>query len=62
MALKTQALDPPHKYVPWVTLEGVNHTEKIQNQARNDLIELICKTYKGNPKPPACQTHSNVKI
>ena len=60
MALKTEALNPPNEYVPWVTLEGV-HTEKIQNEAEHDLIGLICKTYKGNPKPPACQKHSNVK-
>ena len=53
MALKTQALNPPKEYEV--------HTEKIQIQAENDLIGLICKAYKGNPKPPACQTHSNVK-
>ncbi|XP_038049649.1 gamma-interferon-inducible lysosomal thiol reductase-like [Patiria miniata] len=52
MALKTDALKPPHQYVPWVTLNGV-HTEKIQNKAENDLKKLICDTYKGT-KPPAC--------
>uniref|UniRef100_A0A0B7A7L4 Saposin A-type domain-containing protein n=1 Tax=Arion vulgaris TaxID=1028688 RepID=A0A0B7A7L4_9EUPU len=52
MALKTNALNPPHTYVPWVTLNGV-HTEKIQNEAQNDLKKLLCDTYKG-PKPAAC--------
>ena len=44
-ALKTEALNPPHKYVPWVTLNGV-HTEAIEQQAEADLVGLICVTYK----------------
>lgn len=54
MALKTDALQPPHKYVPWVTLNGV-HTKQIQSEAVQDLEGLICKTYQGSPKPAACQ-------
>lgn len=53
MALKTEALNPPHKYVPWVTLNGV-HTEEIEKKAEADLTALICDTYKGSPKPAAC--------
>ncbi|XP_022109444.1 gamma-interferon-inducible lysosomal thiol reductase-like [Acanthaster planci] len=53
MALKTDALKPPHQYVPWVTLNGV-HTEKIQNEAEMNLKKLICDTYQGAKKPPAC--------
>ena len=45
MAVKTNALNPPHKYVPWVTLNG-EHSEDIQKQAESDLVGLICKTYK----------------
>lgn len=45
MAVKTEALNPPHKYVPWVTLNGV-HTEEIEQQAMDNLIKLICDTYK----------------
>lgn len=52
MAQKTDALNPPHKYVPWVTLNGV-HTEKIEKEAEEDLLKLICDTYQG-PKPVAC--------
>lgn len=44
MAVRTDALQPPHKYVPWVTLNGV-HTEQIEQQAENDLVALICSTY-----------------
>ena len=53
MALKTGALQPPHAYVPWVTLNGV-HTKQIQSDADLDLEGLICKTYQGSPKPAAC--------
>jgi interferon gamma-inducible protein 30 len=53
MALRTNALQPPHQYVPWVTLNGV-HTAEIQSKAENNLIQLICDTYQGSPKPEAC--------
>ncbi|PVD31884.1 hypothetical protein C0Q70_07308 [Pomacea canaliculata] len=53
MALKTDALQPSHEYVPWVTLNGV-HTEKINNKAVKNLLKLICETYKG-PKPEPCK-------
>ncbi|XP_077981320.1 gamma-interferon-inducible lysosomal thiol reductase-like [Glandiceps talaboti] len=52
MAEKTDALNPPHTYVPWVTVNGV-HTEEIQQEATADLLKLVCDTYTG-PKPPAC--------
>ncbi|KAH9508278.1 Gamma-interferon-inducible lysosomal thiol reductase [Bulinus truncatus] len=52
MAAQTEALKPPHQYVPWVTLNGV-HTEDIEKAAEEDLVKLICDTYKGT-KPPAC--------
>lgn len=44
-AVQTDNLNPPHKYVPWVTLNGV-HTEDIQNQAETNLIALICNNYQ----------------
>ncbi|GFN89450.1 gamma-interferon-inducible lysosomal thiol reductase [Plakobranchus ocellatus] len=45
MALKTNALQPPHGYVPWITINGV-HTEAIEKEAERDLVKLICDTYK----------------
>ena len=53
MAVLTRQLSPPHIYVPWVTLNGV-HTEKINDWAMEDLMSLICQTYKG-PTPDACK-------
>ncbi len=61
MALKTRALNPPHSYVPWVTLEGV-HTRQIQNEAEFNLVGLICGAYKGSPKPQACQQYHDKKL
>ncbi|XP_040027943.1 gamma-interferon-inducible lysosomal thiol reductase [Gasterosteus aculeatus] len=51
-ALKTKALQPPHQYVPWVTING-EHTEELQDKALNSLFTLVCSMYKG-PKIPAC--------
>ncbi|XP_035526033.1 gamma-interferon-inducible lysosomal thiol reductase [Morone saxatilis] len=51
-ALKTQALKPPHQYVPWVTING-EHTEDLQNKAMSSLYTLVCSLYKG-PKTEAC--------
>lgn len=53
MALKTNALNPPHYFVPWITLNG-KHTDEIQNEATFDLLGLVCDTYQGT-KPDACQ-------
>jgi len=55
-AVQTENLQPPHKYVPWVTLNG-QHTEEIEDEALNDLIKLVCKTYKGSNPPDECKKH-----
>ncbi|XP_034559724.1 gamma-interferon-inducible lysosomal thiol reductase [Notolabrus celidotus] len=51
-ALTTEALNPPHNYVPWITVNGV-HTEDLQDKAMASLFTLVCNMYKG-PKPAAC--------
>lgn len=51
-ALKTKALNPPHEYVPWVTINGV-HSEDMQDKALTSLFTLVCNMYKG-PKIAAC--------
>lgn len=52
MALKTNALQPRHDYVPWITMNG-KHTEKIQEDATFQLLQLVCDNYMGT-KPDAC--------
>eukprot|EP00794_Sanderia_malayensis_P007949 gene7949-8806_t len=51
-ALKTNALNPPHKFVPWITVNGV-HTDAIQTQMQTNMLEYVCNTYQGT-KPAAC--------
>ncbi|XP_068197076.1 gamma-interferon-inducible lysosomal thiol reductase-like [Antennarius striatus] len=45
-ALKTNALMPTHKFVPWVTING-GHTDELQNKAESSLFTLVCSTFKG---------------
>ena len=51
-ALITGALNPPHKYVPWIVINGV-HTEAMQQEAQSDLAKVVCSTYTG-VKPKEC--------
>jgi interferon gamma-inducible protein 30 len=52
-AVQTENLQPPHQYVPWVTLND-EHTDDIEKQAEKDLIGLVCKSYKGSDPPAQC--------
>ncbi|XP_063075217.1 gamma-interferon-inducible lysosomal thiol reductase [Engraulis encrasicolus] len=51
-AVITKALKPPHKYVPWITING-EHTDDLQDKAMGSLFNLVCSLYKGE-KPQAC--------
>ncbi|KAI3450576.1 hypothetical protein Pfo_007241 [Paulownia fortunei] len=48
-AAETNALQPPHKYVPWVVVDG----QPLYDDYR-DFISYICKAYKGTATPSAC--------
>jgi len=50
MAVKTEQLNPPHQYVPWLTLNGYPSTALSSN-----MLATICNAYTGT-KPSACST------
>ncbi|XP_061456742.1 gamma-interferon-inducible lysosomal thiol reductase [Rhineura floridana] len=51
-AERTRALNPPHKYVPWIVING-SHTEALQSRSQAALFKMVCDLYKGEP-PVAC--------
>lgn len=59
MAARTNALEPPHQYVPWVTMNG-KHTNEIQNEATENLLKLVCDNYMGT-KPSACNPYEHTQ-
>lgn len=52
-AARTAALNPPHEYVPWVTLSGQSGTFCTENGCDN-MLDAVCKAYTGSPKPANC--------
>ncbi|XP_076817105.1 gamma-interferon-inducible lysosomal thiol reductase-like [Clavelina lepadiformis] len=53
-ALNTDVLQPKHKYVPWILVNG-QHTEGMQQEAQTNLLKVVCETYTGK-KPAQCQS------
>ncbi|NWT56361.1 GILT reductase, partial [Erythrocercus mccallii] len=56
----TEALDPPHQYVPWITVNG-KHTDELQAQAEASLLGLVCHLYQGE-KPEICGSSKAPKL
>lgn len=53
IAVKTDALNPPHKWVPWVTVNDV-YDEKVQDLIGDNLLKYVCDNYKGADKSKDC--------
>ena len=53
IAVKTEALQPSHEYVPWIVSNG-EHTDTIQEEASADLLQYVCDNYKGDHRAAAC--------
>eukprot|EP01134_Creolimax_fragrantissima_P003619 CFRG3619T1 len=58
-AERTANLDPPHKYVPWIVING-QHNEAIQTAAQHDLAGFVCEMYTGT-KPDGCPTNHSFR-
>ncbi|KAL8129047.1 hypothetical protein V2J09_018202 [Rumex salicifolius] len=52
-AAETESLVPPHKYVPWVVVDGEPLYEEYEN-----FVSYVCKAYKGTALPSACSNAS----
>ncbi|GAA0155934.1 reductase [Lithospermum erythrorhizon] len=48
-AAETNALHPPHKYVPWVVVDGQPLYDDYEN-----FLDYICKAYGGTEAPAGC--------
>jgi len=60
MGAKTEFLDPPHQYVPWIVING-KHTDSLQTQAQTNLVSLVCNEYQGK-KPVECTNLQAVEV
>ncbi|KAF8394872.1 hypothetical protein HHK36_018809 [Tetracentron sinense] len=49
-AAETNALQPPHTYVPWVVVDG----QPLYGDYKN-FVTFVCKAYKGTAVPKACR-------
>jgi interferon gamma-inducible protein 30 len=47
----TDALNPPHNYVPWLVING-KHTDDLQDRAEKNLTQVVCELLTN--KPAAC--------
>ena len=51
-AAKTEGLNPPHTYVPWITVNG-QHDVSAENSILLGILTYVCANFKGE-KSSAC--------
>lgn len=55
-ANRTDALNPPHQYVPWVVVDGKLVADPpTGGPALDDVVAAICAAYDGKAKPACCK-------
>jgi interferon gamma-inducible protein 30 len=50
---RTNELNPPHQYVPWIVTAGT-HNAGAETAIENNMVKYICDNYKGTTKIAAC--------
>jgi interferon gamma-inducible protein 30 len=58
-AVKTDALDPPHQFVPYVVVNG-EHSDDVQDAISESLFDYVCGVYQGPNKSKACKEKTNM--
>jgi len=53
IAVATDSLNPPHKWTPWVVMNGKPLSD---HQLDLSLTKLVCDAYTGSNKPAACNS------
>lgn len=61
MGGETQALNPPHRGVPWITVNG-KHTDNIQSQALTNLLKLVCDSYTVSARFSFCVKQEKMSL
>lgn len=61
MAVQTDSLNPPHQYVPWITVNG-QYSEADEDAVRTNMLQFVCQTYTGPVKLPACGNQQPMQV
>lgn len=56
---RTFNLEPPHKSVPWIVIDGVN-TDQIQRESEKNLLKYLCDTHHNTHEPKLAQCEESV--
>ena len=60
MGVLTLGLNPQLNYVPWINVNDIHTNENQFEAERVDLVQLICKNYKGCGRPSICNNQDDV--
>jgi interferon gamma-inducible protein 30 len=61
---RTFNLEPQHKSVPWIIIDGKNDTStnEIQRQLAKNLLKYLCDTYHNNHEPKLSQCRASESV
>ena len=56
---QTEALSPPHKWFPWILVNG-EYDEGVNDQINDSLLKFVCDNYTGQNKSKDCPPSDTV--